>query len=598
MSAAVVSGTTASGAASGSAAGAMTTPVMPLIYSVQRFVVASEGLAVGRDAAHPIVQRASASLGWVAGDFGPLMDSEALAASLGASLLPARRRLVLNINSTNSSIVEAVCPGIGEHSVRLAKLFGLLSNLGYACAIALAVQCGCHVLWKYFLLRRPKAKHVPWPSLLVFPGLFNLVINFFALNLIAAAVSVLATAPSCCGLLCIWPALLVLGGLVAYLVLGYAMCLHYDVCFRKATWRAEELPKGPRDVQDPILRLFGTLRLALSFACIRLRGGAVARQNQDDSAGRHVTLKDRSKGEFVRQGAEPARTHRLLSRPFSLFRSEPDDALDALRLVWMSRATGNSFHGIFYDIFMFSAMMAIAALNGVAPSLQSGTTGAMAQAVSILVLQYLFVIYMTILRPSVDRVDNAMITMQFALEGTQTLLGIFASEDAITADLNATASVQPGVSAFSNSSSCCRNSSTHFEAMIAQVSSQASSLVNGALVCSLISLMLPAVFKAYDFFCTFYRCERGQLIATVISLGSFACLCGQEVTTADVSVELGTAADEIGATAAESVAEGFEDVDPSVADDVATNPESPNHMPRVDEEESVTGVPAASMQRL
>ena len=133
--------------------------------------------------------------------------------------------------------------------------------------------------------------------------------------------------------------------------------------------------------------------------------------------GGSVTLKDRSKGEFVRQVAEPARTHRLLRRPFRLFQSEPEDALDALRIVWMSRATGNSFHGIFYDIFMFTAMLAIAALNGLAPSLQSDTAGAMVQAVFILVIQWLFVFYMTILRPSVDRLDNAMITMQFAFEG-------------------------------------------------------------------------------------------------------------------------------------------------------------------------------------
>lgn len=593
VSTALVGGATSSGAAAGSTAGTMMTPVMPLIYSVQRFVVASEGLAVGKGAASPIVQRAGGSLGWVAGDFGlRSTDAEALTASLGASLPLSRRHLLALNHSTNISYVEALCPGINEHIVRLAKLLRLVSNLGYACAIALAVQCGCHILWKYFLLRRPKAKHVPWPSLLVFPGLFTLVINFFALNLMSSAVSVLATAPSCCGLLCTWPALLVIGGLLAYLVLSYAMCLHYDVRFRKAAWKAEELPEGVRYIEDPILRLFGRLRLALAFAYRRLRRGAETRQNLESL----VKLKDRSKGEFVRQVVEPARTHRLLSRPFRCFQSEPEDALDALRLVWMSRATGKSFHGIFYDIFMFTAMMAISSLNGLAPALQSDTAGAMTQAVFILVLQWLFVVYMFFLRPSVDRLDNAMITLQFAFEGAQTLLRILSSVDVVAADFNATASAQSGDSASSNSSSSSSNS-TRVDVMIAQMSSQTSPYVTGALACSLISLMLPAVFKVYEFVFAFYRCERGQQLGTMISLGASACPCLSGVAGQDLVVEMGAAADEIGATAAESVAEGFDDVGGvgiSAADDVAmpdspdpvAKPDSPNVFPQVDAEES------------
>ena len=202
----------------------------------------------------------------------------------------------------------------------------------------------------------------------------------------------------------------------------------------------------------------------------------------------------------------------------------------------------------------------------------------------ILVLQWLFVVYMFFLRPSIDRLDNAMITLQFAFEGAQTFLRILTSVDVVAADFNATASAQSGDSATSNSSSS--SNSTHVDVMIAQMSSQASPYVTGVLACSLISLMLPAVFKVYEFVCAFYRCERGQLLGTMISLGASACPCLSGVAGQDLVVEMGAAADEIGATAAESVAEGFDDVGGagiSAADDGHANspdpvakPDSPN----------------------
>ena len=96
-------------------------------------------------------------------------------------------------------------------------------------------------------------------------------------------------------------------------------------------------------------------------------------------------------------------------------------------------------------------------------------------------------------------------------------------------------------------------------------------------MCSLISLLLPAVFKAYDFFCAFYRSERGQLLATVISLSAFACPCFMSgFQGKDLAVEIGAATDEIGATVAESVAEGLEDVESAglSATDAVAQPES------------------------
>ena len=87
------------------------------------------------------------------------------------------------------------------------------------------------------------------------------------------------------------------------------MCLHS--MFASEGCISGRTAGGVRYIEDRS----STLYLRLALASVEGCGEALKRQNLESL----VKLKDRSKGEFVRQVVEPARTHRLLSRPFRYF---------------------------------------------------------------------------------------------------------------------------------------------------------------------------------------------------------------------------------------------------------------------------------------
>ena len=102
---------------------------------------------------------------------------------------------------------------------------------------------------------RKPAEFKAYPSLLVFPGIFTLVINFFMLGICSAAMEVFVTAPGCCGPACYWQSVIAIVLLVLHVSLGYAMCLHYDLRFRKRTWQPFEPPDDLKEIEDPIFVL-------------------------------------------------------------------------------------------------------------------------------------------------------------------------------------------------------------------------------------------------------------------------------------------------------------------------------------------------------
>jgi hypothetical protein len=75
----------------------------------------------------------------------------------------------------------------------------------------------------------------------------------------------------------------------------------------------------------------------------------------------------REKGSFEKSdedSEEPARTERLLARPFKLFHDNPGDAYDALSLFWLTRSSGGKAVGVFYDMVCFLVMISLGVVFG------------------------------------------------------------------------------------------------------------------------------------------------------------------------------------------------------------------------------------------
>ena len=101
-------------------------------------------------------------------------------------------------------------------------------------------------------------------------------------------------------------------------------------------------------------------------------------------------LLDRPRGEFMRpwdQVEEPARTERLLRDSFIFYRTNTADAIDSLKLVWMSRASGFGLRGLTYDLIATCGTLLIATMNGFGPYLVIGSKAATAQLITVLSIQ-------------------------------------------------------------------------------------------------------------------------------------------------------------------------------------------------------------------
>jgi len=134
----------------------------------------------------------------------------------------------------------------------------------------------------------------------------------------------------------------------------------------------------------------------------------------------------RESGEYEKSeedSEEPARTERLLASPFTVFHQNAGDAFDAISLFWLSRSTGMSIYGVLYDFICYLVLLAIAVAYGMeAYASEYGTDGAIAQGMTVVCLQLLLAVYIFVLRPSIDRIENAQNWIQMACEGTSTLL--------------------------------------------------------------------------------------------------------------------------------------------------------------------------------
>lgn len=260
----------------------------------------------------------------------------------------------------------------------------------------------------------PRLKFVPLPSLFVHPSLLFTGISLYTSGLVTTATQLVVSSFTC-GMQCKWPGLVVLGANVIYILLSLAMVIHYHVKWGKATWMPAEPADTPQEVEDPLYRLVSKVRVR---TCRK---------------GRAFNIMDRARGEYAapdEELEEPARTERLLHRPYRLFHVCSADAQQGMASSWMGRASGG-FTGITYDYVCFILQTILAVVAGLSKATTGdGQTylvvGSPAQVVAVVKLasQWGTALYVEMLTPSCDRVENHFQGVQFAIEGSSTFCSV------------------------------------------------------------------------------------------------------------------------------------------------------------------------------
>ena len=144
--------------------------------------------------------------------------------------------------------------------------------------------------------------------------------------------------------------------------------------------------------------------------------------------------------------AEPARTERLLRRPFALRRARTGDAFQAHEGFLFFRVNGSSRIGVIYRLLVVLANVTFGALSGLAPLLAPGSIVAGVQTGVVCGLQLLMAGLCFIWAPDADRIISLFAGTQFLLEAVSTgfllsatllpLAGLPTGEDALDADFS------------------------------------------------------------------------------------------------------------------------------------------------------------------
>ena len=85
-----------------------------------------------------------------------------------------------------------------------------------------------------------------------------------------------------------------------------------------------------------------------------------------------------------------------------------------MALAWFARGNGTSFSGLSYDLLALFAGLVVAGLNGTGANLIEGSPLATAQVYAVFSIQIGVSLYVTIVKPSADRIDNCMCSHAFA----------------------------------------------------------------------------------------------------------------------------------------------------------------------------------------
>jgi len=261
-----------------------------------------------------------------------------------------------------------------------------------------------------FRLQLRKSRHVrrkerpvkfkPLPASFVFPNFEFLVVGLFSIGLVESSVAALAS--PVCGRSCSLLTTVILIVLGALTLLALVLVLRFHALFSRSSWSRNVLEKGAV-VEDPIMRLVSKIRRCCGASPLDRSTGGYEKSEEDAS--------------------EPARTERLLASPWSLFHANAGDAYDAVSLFWLMRSTSGSLLATCYDFVCYVVMLVLAVAYGLEDLAQrNGPDAQLAQAITVVSLQFGLALYIFVLRPSIDRLENVQNWLQMACEGTATIL--------------------------------------------------------------------------------------------------------------------------------------------------------------------------------
>jgi hypothetical protein len=376
------------------------------VLAVQRFVVMSD-LPISKSDEH---ENIGEQLSWALGSFGlaPVLgvssswlpETSEHTARPGRQLARARRQLLECTppapppSDTPLSLPPALPPTPPLDQCGSGTLNDRLLTLGVVLAVALVLQIGAHILWKYILNRTTgdvttennqpeiakrlevegptkngkRIRFYPFPSWLRWPTIPLYVCICCLSGLVQSAFAGF----SLCGqnFISILPLAIVL----AVLVLMWTQLVVFHCRHRQAMWRSNE----QQQLQQP---------------------------DGEKWLGR---AHRRQRGEFAkdkRETCEPERTERLLAKPLLLFSRCAADAYESMAVTVLFRCRGDAKHAMAYHMGKLSAQLAVVALAGSGAALVEGNSAASSLAISALVIQVGVFSWIVCVRPSVDRMD-------------------------------------------------------------------------------------------------------------------------------------------------------------------------------------------------
>ena len=127
-------------------------------------------------------------------------------------------------------------------------------------------------------------------------------------------------------------------------------------------WVPEKVPNTPREVADPAMRLFSTVRRRVLIGCSKQRLSPNIAHHSSVRIEQSPAL-HRARGAFAAHGhrehesAEPRRTERLLAYPLALFPLNSLDAYESVAVTVLFKSRGDLKHGMAFHLGRLSAQV-------------------------------------------------------------------------------------------------------------------------------------------------------------------------------------------------------------------------------------------------
>jgi len=119
---------------------------------------------------------------------------------------------------------------------------------------------------------------------------------------------------------------------------------------------------------------------------------------------------------------EPARTERILARPFAWHREKPADQLLQRAGSVLFRVNGGSCLGVSFRLIVIGFNLLVGILAGLKPLIAAGSVASLAQCAAIFSMQIGLAILCFAIAPDADRFFSALAAAQFFAEGLSNLL--------------------------------------------------------------------------------------------------------------------------------------------------------------------------------